>query len=111
MTTQEKLYIILTNKKGEKCIFLTPEKISSNPPQNSEIIYNGNEHALLYKNSKETYLLDYIAPNERQTLFNLSKILVVEYDIKQNKIINEYISKIIKVKELPDITNVLKLKK
>lgn len=103
MATQTKLYMILTNSNGEKCIFLTPEIISDTTPTDPEILYNGLEHALLYRSPNNALLLDYIAPPEREIIYNLDKILVVEYDTKNNKIAHEYIAKIKKLKEIPNI--------
>jgi hypothetical protein len=103
MATQTKLYMILTNPKGEKCIFLTPEKISTTTPNSPEILYNGKEHALLYRSPNQTLLLDYIAPPEREIIYNLKEILVVEFDISNNKIAHEYMAKITQTKEIPDI--------
>ncbi len=111
MNTQEKLYLIITNEKNEKCFFLTPKKISKLKEINPEIIYDGKEHAILYRNQQETIILDYIPESQRNDLTKLSEILVVEYDVENKIIANEYMAKITITKKIPDISNGLITKK
>ena len=89
MSTQEKLYLIMVNKNNERCIFLTPKQISSLPFSTPEIIYDGKDHAILYRNQKESILLDYIPKSQQSELKKLTKILVVEYDVEKKEIANE----------------------
>ncbi|MCR5506341.1 MAG: hypothetical protein K6F04_00655 [bacterium] len=111
MTTQEKLYIIMVNQNNEKCILLTPKTISKLSPINPEIIYDGKEHALLYRNSQETILLDYIPESQRNDLAKLNEILIVEYDVNTKVPANEYMAKMTIVNKIPDISKNLIVKK
>ena len=109
MSEQEKLYLIIVNNKGEKCIFLTPKKLSHLKPIKPEIVYDGGEHAILYRNTQETLILDYI-PQPQRDINKLSEILVVEYDVKNKVIANEYMAKIISTKKIPDISKIIEKK-
>ena len=104
MSIQEKLYLIMVNKRNERCIFLTPENISKLTVTTPEIIYDGKEHAILYRNNKESILLDYIPESQREELTKLSEILVVEYDVNKKEIANEYMAKMTIVKKIPNIS-------
>ncbi len=109
MTNQAKLYLIIVNDKGEKCIFLTPKEISKLKPIKPEIVYDGGDHAILYRNTQETIILDYI-PQPQRDINKLSEILVVEYDVKNKVIVNEYMAKITSTKTIPDISKILEKK-
>ncbi|MBP3616099.1 MAG: hypothetical protein IKP65_05055 [Alphaproteobacteria bacterium] len=111
MIKQEKLYLIITNKNNEKCLFLTPQTISKLLPIKPEILYDGGEHAILYRNTQETIILDYLPSSQREDLKTLSEILTVEYDVNTKTIVNEYISKVTIVNKIPDISNDLEIKK
>ena len=104
MSTQQKLYLIMVNKSNERCIFLTPENISKLNVINPEIVYDGKEHAILYRNAEESLLLDYIPESQRNDLTKLSEILVVEYDVNKKEIANEYMAKMTIVKNIPNIS-------
>ncbi len=95
---QAKIYMFITNDRGEKCLFLTPQAPYINKPENPEIIYDGGENAILYRNKNENIIIDYIPEKEKENLVNAKEILTVEYDIQTKKIINEYMAKIIKTK-------------
>ncbi|MBR1544547.1 MAG: hypothetical protein IJ638_01225, partial [Alphaproteobacteria bacterium] len=71
---------------------------------------DGGEHALLYRNSQETILLDYLPETQRNELTKLSEILVVEYDVNNKIPANEYMAKITIVKKIPDISKNLEVK-
>ncbi len=109
MSTQEKLYLIMVNKRDERCIFLTPKDISKLKITNPEIVYDGGEHAILYRSEKESILLDYIPESQRNELTKLSEILVVEYDVNKKDIANEYMAKITILNKIPNISKDLKV--
>ena len=111
MSTQEKLYLIITNKDNKKCLFLTPKEISPLPITNPEIVYDGKDHAILYRNNKESILLDYLPKPLQSDLAKLKELLVVEYDVNKKDIANEYIAKMTILKTMPDISKDLKIKK
>ncbi len=110
MLKQSKLYMILTNKDEEKCILLTPDFPYKNKPNNPEIVYDGKEHAILYRDQENTIILDYINKTEQKPLSSLKNILIVEYDTKTKKEIYEYIAKINIVTKIPNINTEIEIK-
>ena len=104
MSEQAKLYMVLKNTSDERCIFLTPEKPYPINQSDPEIIYDGGEHAILYRNKDNAIILDYYPESERSHLKSVKEILVVEYDVITNQPNNEYMARVSMVKTLPDIT-------
>ena len=78
-------------------------------PNNSEIIYDGQEHAILYRDEQTSILLDYINPTVRDDLLNTQIATIIETTEKNNKIISvlEYQVKIHIVNKLPKINNII----
>lgn len=108
MSTQAKIYMILTNLNNQKCILLTPNEVAKTTPQNPEILYDYGENAILYRNPNDTIILDYFPQSERKNLTELKQILVVEYDVKTKKPAYEYMAKITILNKLPPINNLIK---
>ncbi|MGD9638544.1 MAG: hypothetical protein AB7U85_05755 [Alphaproteobacteria bacterium] len=93
---QEELYDILQNSSGDLLISIKARK---GLPEEPKIVYDGGEHALLYRNNGLTIMLDYIHPEARQSLFYADTVLVVEFD--NDDIAVEYEVPIRIVKKLP----------
>lgn len=102
---QAKLYNFLVNPKGEVCMVFKPSSPYSSNPKNPEIIYDGKDHALLYRDNDNLILIDYIPVDFHDTLFNIDKVLIVEYDIIENKISHEYFANVVKVKKMPKLND------
>lgn len=100
---QAKLYNILINPDGEVCIILKPLSPYESDVLNPEIIYDGGENAILYRNETNPIILDYIPEVQQKIIFEREKILIVEYDIKSDNISKEYFAPIIKVKKMLDL--------
>ena len=100
---QAKFYTILQNPEGEICILLKPLNRYEGEVSNPEIIYDGADNAILYRNKEGVILLDYIPKDWQAKIFQKDSILVVEYDLAKNEVVNEYFVKIIKVKNLLDL--------
>lgn len=100
---QAKLYNILINQKGEVCIILKPLSPYNGEIVNPEIIYDGGENAVLYRNETSTVILDYIPKEQQKIISSQDKILIVEYDIKSDAILKEYFAPVIKVKKMLDL--------
>lgn len=99
------IYLMLTNTDKEKCIILTPNVLPQTEPENPELLYDGKENAILYRNNNESIVIDKIPENQRQDLLNLKEILIVEFDTANNKPNKEYIAQITKTDNLEKIIN------
>ena len=93
---QESKYDILRNSAGELLFIIRARLTSEEKPT---IIYDGGEHALLYRNSNNTIVLDYINPNVRPNLEKATKVLVVE--AQGSSIIREYFTAVKAVEKVP----------
>lgn len=82
---QEKKFDILRNPAGELLIVIRARIDSEEKPT---IVYDGGEHALLYRNKVNTIVLDYIHPMVRENLGRVSSVLVVE--AQGSAIVREY---------------------
>lgn len=93
---QESKYDILRNSTGELLFIIRARLTNEEKPT---IIYDGGEHAILYRNNNNTIVLDYINPNVRQNLINATKVLVVE--AQGSSIVREYFSSVKSVEKVP----------
>ncbi len=106
---QEPLYKIARKDDGE--IVFVISNYSGDPSPNPEIIYDGGEHALMYRDGQTSVLLGYINPAFRAYLSNAKSVLVVELkDIhatekKDIKIMQTYNANVSKVRALPISTD------
>ena len=94
---QEKSFNILQNEAGELMILIRARlEDASNP----KLVYNGGEHALLYRNDHNTVILDYIHPAIRKDLrrHNKKKLLVVETN--DGAIVREYVCDVAYLKNM-----------
>jgi hypothetical protein len=96
--------MLITNEKDEMCVFLTPPEPYISEPDSPEVVYDGGEHALLYRNPKDTVILDYIAEGTRGKLAAKSEVLIIEYDPVQLFITREYMAPISMVGKLPNVS-------
>ena len=93
---QETKYDILRNAAGDLLFIIKARLTSEEKPT---IIYDGGEHAMLYRNTQNTIILDYINPNVRKNLENAKRVLVVE--AQGSSIIREYFSSVKIMKKIP----------
>lgn len=93
---QEKKFDILKNPAGDLLIVIRARMSSEEKPT---IIYDGGEHALLYRNTDNTIVLDYINPAVRHNLSEASRVLIVE--AQGSSIIREYFSTVKQMKKIP----------
>jgi hypothetical protein len=103
MVEQAKLYMLITNERGEMCVFLTPPEPYGSEPESPEIVYDGGPHALLYRSEHDTVILDYIADDRRADLADLREVLVVEYDPGELLVIREYMAQVNIVRKIPAV--------
>lgn len=93
---QESKYDILRNSAGELLFIIRARLTSEEKPT---IIYDGGEHAILYRNHENTIVLDYINPNVRSNLAKAMKVLVVE--AQGSSIIREYFTAVKLMDKIP----------
>ena len=95
-TEQESFYEVHLNKYDELMISI---RARENEPENPVLIYDGNNHALLYRTPQSSVLLDFIHPEVRPYLLNAAQILIAE--TKDYRVVREYTVICKRVKNLP----------
>jgi hypothetical protein len=101
---QAVVYEIRTNEYGRLCaVMFPPEGGYPGEPENPQLVYDGGEHAVLYKNKETAVILDYINPAVREKLLGEPKILIAEYSRKEDRVIADYIAEVVAVKKIPDV--------
>ncbi|MCQ2914199.1 MAG: hypothetical protein MJ247_03285 [Alphaproteobacteria bacterium] len=93
---QEKFYEIHLNKQNEIMISIHKKDGKPNAPV---LLYDGGEHALLYRTKSQTILLDFIAPEARPYLFKSKSIFISETENYQ--VVDGYEVPCRQVKNLP----------
>lgn len=93
---QERKYDILQNASGDFMIAIRARMDDTSAPR---IMYDGGEHALLYRNDDNVVMLDYIHPDVREPLVDAGRILIIE--VRDGAIIREYNAPVKKIKKVP----------
>jgi hypothetical protein len=102
---QAAAYEIRTNEYGRLCFVLfPPDGGYPGKPENPQLIYDGGEHAILYKNKKTSVILDYINPAIRKKLLGEPKVLIAEYSRREDKAAADYAAEVVAVKKIPDVS-------
>ncbi len=83
---QEKNFNILQNESGQLMILIRARLEDAELPK---LVYNGGEHALLYRNDHNTVVLDYIHPAIRKALRQKKQVLIVETN--NGAVVREYV--------------------
>ncbi len=92
----EDFYDIIKSAEGE---LLFSIKARQGGPERPKVIYGGGEHALFYRSSNQTIVLDYVHPAVRDTLRGIKSVLMVEF--YGDTIIREYNVPVRQVTKLP----------
>lgn len=93
---QEKNFYILRNAGGDFMILIRARMNDADQPR---VVYNGGEHAVLYRNVDSVVVLDFIHPSVREDLSQSEKLLVVETN--DGSIIREYESRVTNLAGVP----------
>lgn len=93
---QEGYYDILQNAAGDLLIAI---RARAGEPANPRIVYDGQKHALLYRQQGFSITLDFIHPEVRGALARAEKVLVVEFE--NNEVMREYEVPVRYVKKMP----------
>ena len=92
-------YDILLNEEGEIMIAIRARLGGVNKPQ---ILYDGADRILLYRNADQTIYLANVPQEIRKTLERVSKLLMVE--VHDDAIVREYMVPLKMVAQLPEMT-------
>lgn len=90
-TEEGVLVFVIEKRKGE--------------PVNPRIIYDGGNHATLYRQPNEVTLLDYLNPDVLEELKKSEFVIITEIDIKKNKVVRDYKVRVRIVKNNPFCDN------
>ena len=93
---QEKNFNIMKNPAGDLMILIRARLDDATQPK---IIYNGGDHAVLYRNGDNTVVLDFIHPSVRADLERVMALLVVE--AHDGSVIREYMAEVKHMREIP----------
>ena len=96
LVEQEKNFNILKNPAGDLMILIRARMENAAQPR---VIYNGGEHAVLYRNEGNTIVLDFIHPSVRADLERVINLLVVE--AHDGAIVREYTAEVKHMKQIP----------
>lgn len=97
MIIQEKQYVVMTDKEDRVIICISVKDME---PENPMILYDGKNHALFYRRTDQTIMLDYINKDMQQKVYDAKQVFIVE--LKDPKTAaRTYIVPIKKVTKLP----------
>ncbi len=97
---QEKDYVAIVESSEAPLTFGI--KVKDGEPLNPTLIYDGGEHAILYRNPEQAILLDYLAKEAKTELNSTPRVLIMEMGgEKMNEPVNLYTAEVKKVPMLP----------
>ena len=99
----EAFYDVLSNADGELLFCI---KTRTGSPDHPQILFNGEQHALLYRTAEQMIVLDYIHPDVAPLLDKAESVLVAEFNEEtpenpQKGIVREYTAVVRHVSKLP----------
>jgi hypothetical protein len=80
-------------------VWISPRVPFSEPPQDAQVIYDGGEHAILYRRPDEAIILDYIPEAWRDKVLASDIIIVTEGRDRQL----EYEAKMVRTGKIPEV--------
>lgn len=77
--------------------------ISAKPGElkDPKILYDGGDHALLYRSDEDIVVLDFLHPDIKNQMSHTSKALVAEIDYDKAAIVSDYVTHINQVFQMP----------
>ena len=103
MIRQANLFSMGQAPNGDLCVTLmAPQDYSSRIMQPS-VLYDGGEHAVLWRNPDEAIILDYIPAVMREKVMGAASLAIAEFDPKQRDIRAPYKAKVARVEKMPDL--------
>lgn len=85
--SKEDAYVVMPTSEEELVFALSVKDDEADDPK---VLYDGGEHALLYRSKDEIVILDFLHPNVQQKLEHVGKAFIVEIDYKIKKIVQDY---------------------
>lgn len=102
LVEKEEAYVIMPTTEEELVFAIS---VKDEDPIDPVLLYDGGEHALLYRSSTDVVILDYLPEKIRERMDNIDKAYIVEIDYRVKKIKQDYEALVELVKEYPlDIT-------
>lgn len=99
---KEDSYVILPTT-DEELIFAI--SVKDEDPVDPVLMYDGGEHALLYRSKTDVVILDYLPEKIKERMEGIDKAYIVEIDYRVKKLKQDYEAMVELVKEYPfDIT-------
>lgn len=95
---KEDAYVALPTTEDEVIFAIS---VKTGEPKAPHLLYDGAEHALLYRNEKEVVLLDYLNSEVQRMLQGAQKIYIAEIDYKEKQLIRDYTAPVEKVASYP----------
>lgn len=80
-------YQVIISNNGKIAILLHPQQGKQEHPY---LLYDGRDHAFLYRNSRDVLLLDRLNPQVIDFLKNSESVVIIEADWETNQTINDY---------------------
>ncbi len=95
---KEDAYVALPTTEDEVIFAIS---VKTGEPKAPHLLYDGDEHALLYRDENDVVLLDYLNSEVQRMLQGAQKIYVAEIDYKEKQLIRDYTVPVEKVSTYP----------
>ena len=102
MPEVEKSYFALP-MDGDKLVFAIAAR-DSEPQKDTVILYDGGEHALFYRDEKETIALDYLHKKAQPILAMGGTVGIVEVDPDTEQMVRKYPVSVKLTQRLPEFS-------
>lgn len=96
--TQECSYCVFPSEEG---IYVVAVSSRPTDPFNPVVLYDGGEHALLFRNAEDVIVLDYLNPALQTPLFEAKQVEVAEVDPQTHALGRHYSATVKQIKHLP----------
>ena len=103
MIRQANLFTMGQAPNGELCVTIMAPPDYSGRIMQPSVLYDGGEHAVLWRNPDEAIVLDYIPEAWRAKVMAAESLAVAEFNTKQRDIRAPYMAKIAKAEKMPNL--------
>ena len=98
---QEAGYFVVRSGKGELFFILQAQSVKPSSPEKAKVVYDGGEHALLYRDTNETIILDFVPEEVKQDLERQKVVNVMECSA-EDIVLMEYSADVEMVEKMPE---------
>ncbi len=95
---KEDAYVALPTTEDEIVFAIS---VKENEPENPQLMYDNDEHALLIRNDVSAVVLDYLNTEIQTMLQNSKKVYIAEIDYKEKRLKRDYEVPVAMVQEYP----------